>query len=311
MNNYILGAGPAGLIAAYYLKDFKVIDKKPLGQLNLPFIPGPRLLQATNNMKQFVKQICPDLEIKLEIAVIGFNEDDAVTDSPSQNFKANYAMKTRGKSQSESSFMSEGMTEIEHIEIGDYGEDSYKFLFETLLKIIKDRGQLLETNVLNIKTYDRKIEIEGGDVLEYSNIISTLNLNLLKKLTPNMEDMPHDLSTTKKCFYKTKYKNTIDDMLAGKKHPSLWFDYVYSIGTDWTRQTFFRDYIVYESVEPIEGTHIQGNEIDMKFENLPIQIKESLRIENIDGITMLGRFAEWDHQIKANEVLDKVKLWIN
>ena len=74
-NKYILGAGPAGLIAAYYLTDYKIIDKKPLGQLNLPFIPGPRLLQATDNMKEFVKSILPESEIKLEIAVIGFNED--------------------------------------------------------------------------------------------------------------------------------------------------------------------------------------------------------------------------------------------
>ena len=50
-NNYILGGGPAGLIAAYYLKDHWVVDKKPLGQLTIPFIPGPRLLQYTPNMQ--------------------------------------------------------------------------------------------------------------------------------------------------------------------------------------------------------------------------------------------------------------------
>tara|TARA_R110000787_G_scaffold217357_1_gene326201 strand:+ start:5932 stop:6867 length:936 start_codon:yes stop_codon:yes gene_type:complete len=309
-NKYILGAGPAGLIAAYYLTDYKIIDKKPLGQLNLPFIPGPRLLQATDNMKEFVKSILPESEIKLEIAVIGFNEDGKVTDSPSKNFKANYAMKTRGIKQSESSFMSEGMTEIEHIEIDEHGEDSYKFLFTTLLNIIKDRGQLIDSAVDKIEPFDKKIFIDGKEFI-YTQIVSTLNLNILKKITSSMEDMPHDLSTTKKCFYKAKYKNDLDVMLEEKTHPSLWFDYVYSIGTNWTRQTFFRDYIVYESVDPIEDTHIQGNEIDLKFENLPIQIKESLRIENIDGIYMLGRFAEWDHQIKANEVLDKVKTWIN
>ena len=212
--NYILGAGPAGLIAAYYFDDFKVIDKKPLGQLNLPFIPGPRLLQATENMKEFVKSICPDLELKEEIAIIGFHEDGNVTDTPSKNFKANYAMKTRGKNKSESSFMSEGMTEIKHIEIADYGEDSYKFLFESLLKIIKDRGQLIETSVENIDVFGRKMHLENGDVLEYWNLISTLNVNLLKKLCPNMKDMPHDLSTSPKCFYKTEYNEDLDSMMS-------------------------------------------------------------------------------------------------
>ena len=53
----------------------------------------------------------------------------------------------------------------------------------------------------------------------------------------------------------------------------------------------------------------------MKFENLPIQIKNSIDIRRVDGVDMLGRFAQWSHQVKANEVLDRVlelkKEWIN
>ena len=89
-------------------------------------------------------------------------------------------------------------------------------------------------------------------------------------------------------------------------HPSLYYDYVYSVDTKWTRQTFFRDYIVYESVEPITEDYIEGNKVLMKFENLPIQIKESHNIERMDNIDLLGRFAQWSHQMKANEVLDRV-----
>ena len=70
-NNYILGAGPAGLIAAYYFSEYKIIDEKPLGQLNLPFIPGPRLLQATDNMKSFIKEVLPKSQISLEIVDLG------------------------------------------------------------------------------------------------------------------------------------------------------------------------------------------------------------------------------------------------
>ena len=67
--NYILGGGPAGLIAAYYLKDYTLIDKNPLGQLNLPFIPGPRLLQATDNMVELTRELFPDEQINIEIAL--------------------------------------------------------------------------------------------------------------------------------------------------------------------------------------------------------------------------------------------------
>ena len=52
--NYILGGGPAGLAAAYFLKEYKVIDKNPLGQLNTPCVPGPRLLQYTPEMMEFI-----------------------------------------------------------------------------------------------------------------------------------------------------------------------------------------------------------------------------------------------------------------
>lgn len=309
MNNYILGGGPAGLIAAYYLSDHKVVDKSPLGQLNLPFIPGPRLLQHTKNMESFIKEVLPEEDLRNEIATIGFNENNIVTDSPTENFRSLYSKKTRGTSDSESSFLSEGMTEIKHIEISDYGEDSYKFLFTRLLEIIKERGQLIEATVENIDSINKTISFDDGTEGEYHHIISTLNLNILKKIHP-IFDVDLDLSTSKKCFYQAEYKSDIKDSY-DKNHPSLWYDYVYSSDTNWTRQTFFRDYIVYESAEPIKGDSIQGNKVLLKFENLPIQINKSIDIRRIDGIDMLGRFAQWSHKMKANEVLDRVLELIN
>tara|TARA_R110001592_G_scaffold164855_2_gene398995 strand:+ start:216 stop:1166 length:951 start_codon:yes stop_codon:yes gene_type:complete len=309
--NYILGAGPAGLIAAYYNKDYKVIDEKPLGQLNMPFIPGPRLLQSNQNMKWFAKDIMNDLELKVEHCVIGYHDKDGVYDSPDDHFKKQYSLKTRGRS-SEGSHLSEGRTEIAHIEFGDLGEDSYKELFTRLLKIIEDRGQLIRTSVKSIDTDKSQLELVNGSSSEYGNIINTLNLNILRKICPQVESecvkYKLDLSTSKKSFYKCEYGFTIDEAMKSG-HPSTFYDYIYSIDADWTRCTYFRDYMVYESVEPIEGDSIQGNKIDMKFENIPIQITNSEDVESMCGIRMLGRFAQWLHKVKANEVLDKVKEW--
>jgi hypothetical protein len=306
-NNYILGAGPAGIIAAYYMKDHWLVDKKPLGQLNIPFIPGPRLLQFTPNMDKLIKEVLPNNDIHTEIAIIGYNEDGVVMESPTNSFKKKYAKKTRGVDKSETSFLSEGMTEIRHIEIDDLGEDSYKFFFTELLNIIKDRGQLMDSSVEKINIKNRTIKFTNSVEGEYHSIISTLNLNIFKKLIGVVDDeFAYDLSTSNKCFYKTEYPKTIDDMLKDKTHPSLWYDYVYSVDTNWTRQTFFRDYIVYESVDPIKSDYIEGSKILMKFENLPIQIKQSHNIERMDGIELLGRFAQWSHKMKANEVLDRV-----
>lgn len=327
-NNYILGAGPAGLIAAYYLKDYQIIDKNPLGQLNLPFIPGPRLLQASNNMIHLAKELFPEEEIKIEIASIGYhikNEigDSEMLDTPTEEFKQKYIETTRGLGVKEDSHLSGGMTEIKHVEIGDNGEDSYKIFFIKILKIIKSRKQIIDLKVHKIYT-DKKIIVfdKGGcnckgniKYIEskYENLISTLNLNILSKLCPNVEMYIHkahlDLSTTNKCFYQIKYGFNVKEALL-KNHPSIMYDYVYSINTEWTRQTFFRDYIVYESVKPIQNC-LKNKKVINKFENMPIQIKKSLDIDSIKDIKMLGRFAQWSHKMKANEVLDKVKKWID
>ena len=310
--NLILGAGPAGLIAAYLNPEYKVIDSKPLGQLNMPFIPGPRLLQATTAMKWFVKEIANDLELKVENCVIGYHESEGVYDSPDSNFKQKYSMRTRGH-EGEGSHLSEGKTEIRHCEIGDFGEDSYKELFTRLLKIVEDRGQVWRATVEKIDTDKKKIVVSSNEY-SYENIISTLNLNLLGRLSKNVaaeiKKYKLDLSTLQKCFYKCDYGFTIQEAME-HKHPSLSYDYIYSIDADWTRCTYFNDYIVYESVNPIKDENIEGNKIDMKFENLPIQIKHSEDVDEICGIKMLGRFAQWNHKVKANEVLDRVKSWID
>ena len=307
---YILGAGPAGLIAAYYNEDYKIVDEKPLGQLNTPFIPGPRLLQSNSRMKWFAKEVMNDLELKIEHCIIGYSDKDGVYDAPNDNFKKQYSLKTRGKS-SEDSHLSEGKTEIAHIEFGNLGEDSYKELFIRILKIVEDRGQLIKTSVKSIDTDTMMIELDNGPV-PYEHIINTLNLNLLSKICKQVEAECNkwklDLSTSTKCFYKCEYGFSIDTAIL-QGHPSTFYDYIYSIDSDWTRCTYFRDYMVYESVEPVVGDSIQGNKIQMKFENMPIQITNSEDIEVMCGITMLGRFAQWSHKVKANEVLDIVKKW--
>lgn len=311
--NYILGAGPAGLIAAYFNKDYKVIDEKPLGQLNMPFIPGPRLLQSNPNMKWFVKEVANDLELKIEKCVIGYHEKEGVYDSPDENFKKKYSMRTRGN-EGEGSHLSEGKTEIMHCEVDELGEDSYKEIFTRLLSIIEERGQLIKTSVKSIDTTLSQLELANGSTLEYGNIINTLNINILRKICADVDNectkLGFDFSTSKKSFYKCSYGFTVPEAM-DSKHPSLTYDYIYSIHADWTRCTYFKDYIVYESAKPIEGDSIEGNKIEMKFEDLPIQIEKSQKINEIKGITLLGRFAEWNHKIKANEVLDRVKEWID
>lgn len=307
-NNYIIGAGPAGLIAAYYMEDYKIIDKNPLGQLKAPFIPGPRLLQNTKNMSELIDEIFGG-DTRVEIAKIGYMENGVVTDKPCEGFKSKYVEKTRGTKSIEGSHLSEGKNEIEHIEIGFLTEESYGEVFNRLLKIIKDRGQLIQQSISNIDVVNKTITINDDQQIhpliygKYDNIISTINLNVLSKLAPDMDIDLTEFKTKTKCFYKTSY-----DWMCEQINN---YSYIYSADEEWTRKTYFDNYIVYESVDPINSKTIEENIVKIKFENLPIQIVESKNIDSINGIKMLGRFAQWNHKVKANEVLDRVKSWIN
>lgn len=308
-NNYIIGAGPAGLIAAYYMPDYKLVDKSPLGQLKAPFIPGPRLLQATPNMLELINEIFGG-DTRTEIAKVGYFENEVTTDMPSKEFKSKYVKKTRGTSATEGSHLSEGKNEIEHIEIGMLTQESYAAVFNRLLEIIKERGQLIQQSISNIDVVNKTITINDDQQIhpliygQYDNIISTINLNILSKLAPEMDIDLSEFKTKGKCFYKTDY-STKSKFFVSK------YSYVYSADTEWTRKTYFDNYIVYESVEPIASETIEGNKVEMKFENLPIQIVKSKNIDSVNEIKMLGRFAQWNHKIKANEALDRVISWIN
>ena len=307
----IIGGGPAGLIAGYYFPEFPVLDIKPLGQLNLPFIPGPRLIQRTDNSERFVRSVLDDAglfgyKIKTVVAKVAYEEDGVWHTSPPKDFKRKYTKLTRGKEGIESSYLSEGKNEIEHLEINDMGENSYKFLFKTLLKIIdEERGQLKRQQVTQISPAGFIHAREGSGpsmCYQYETIINTLSLKLLAKDYYGMQGIWRgdelkdlDLTTLPKCFYQTN-----------KGERSI-FDYIYGYQDGWTRKTYFKEYMVYESVEPTHPPYPIINQ----FENLPIQIKNSLDIDRFDRVYMLGRFAQWNHKIKANEVIDRVIDWTN
>jgi hypothetical protein len=225
---------------------------------------------------------------------------------PPKGFKNRYTKITRGKSDSESSYLSEGKNEIEHLEINGMGENSYKFLFKTLLKIIEDRGQLKRQKVTQLNPAGWIHASEGAGppmCYQYDTIINTLSLKLLTKDYYGMggiwkgdELKDLDLTTLPKCFYQTN------------KGERSMFDYVYGYEDGWTRKTYFDEYMVYESVERLKDIPYP---VINQFENLPIQIKNSLDLDKFENTYMLGRFAQWNHKVKANEVIDRVLKWIN
>lgn len=318
--NYILGGGPAGLIAAFYNPDYKIIDKNPMGQLNLPFVPGPRILKVDEYSKRFIERL--HIPYFIKTIHVGYSHDGInVVDEADKTFKQNYSQITRGTTKIEDSFLSSGENQIE-VFASDNGDDLYYKVFAILTDQLKDR--IIAANVSDINTKERLIGLDRTEFL-YDNVISTLNINILTKLL-GLQDL--GLVALKKHFVQCSYNNPHDIELAKKYH------YVYSTDGQesttfkpYTRKTYFKDYIVYEMLKPFEQnapdpqhrfmpdyidlSHIQGNKVLKVLNNIPIQINNSIDFRNIQGIELVGRFAQWNHSIKANEIIARYERQIS
>lgn len=287
-NNLILGGGVAGLIAAFYNSDFIVLDKNPLGQLNTPFVPGPRIFKVDEYTEAFLNKLGVDFH--KETIKIGFTKDSKTVIECDDYFRESYSKLTRGTQKIEKSFLSSGATEIEIFTDGS--DNFYKKVFEKLYENVKDRVK--ESLVMKINSKNKVVKTETEE-LHYDKCISTLNLNVLCKILGITEIKP---KSSKKHFVCTEYSNDFDKELSEQFH------YVYSTNGIYSRKTYFKDYIVYETLIPLSYIKdLEHNRIIKIINNLPIQIVNSINLQKIQGIELLGRFAQWNHSIKATEII--------
>jgi len=286
----IIGGGVAGLIAAYYNPESIVIDKNPLGQLNTPFIPGPRLLKVDEYTENFLKNL--GIKFHKETINIGYSTNGDTLVENNTAFKEKYSKWTRGTSKIESSFLSSGESQIEIFTDGS--NDFYNKVFQKLYDTVKN--QIISATVKEINVKSKVIKTDA-DSYVYKNLISTINLKILCKLLNIDEIVP---KTTDKNFVCCSYNNKRDKELSEKYH------YIYCINGIYSRKTYFENYIVYETLIPFKDDidNIDGNKIIGKANNLPIQIVNSIDIRNLKGIELLGRFAQWNHSIKATELIE-------
>ena len=294
----IVGAGTAGIITSLFTGN-RMIDSNPLGELSLPFSPGIRIFKWDVEVVQFISfflaKMYPEFSIKRETLKVGYKTKDGIVDYLTEEFKRDYSMITRGKSEYERSFLSSGQNVIPYISINDLGyEGSYVFFFKSALEYLKSNDRLIEDKVDAIEFGSRNV-ICGEKRYTYTTLYSTIKRPILDKLMN--KDSGEDFSTTKKSFYKTS-------KIATNKMGD--YAYIYSIVDEWTRKTMFENYYVYETTKPIKCKFFEKeNEITNRFEDIPLQIQKSLSKRTYFGIELIGRYAEWNHSIKANEVIKR------
>jgi|10_taG_2_1085330.scaffolds.fasta_scaffold00135_25 hypothetical protein len=312
--NYILGGGVAGITFAYLNPTFKFFDRNPMGQLNSKYSLGPRLITLDDQTVDFFRKHGAGLGFPIQIismAKVGYYDGVDVSATADEKFKRYYSLKTRGKKEYESTFLSAGETEIGHITFDDLGEHSYLGLFSRMLNVCRDRGQIIDKNVSHVDMQLRIITDEDGKRYSYWKLVNTLNLKVFQQMIDELL-FGCDMKVEPKSFYVTERgENYLLDQMR-----KAGYSYVYSTCNSFDRVSFFDDYNVFErrvAFDKIDDPFM-GCAVLKSFENIPIQIVNSIDMKRVNHIRNLGRYAQWKHGVKFNDVLkeahDIMRAWL-
>jgi protoporphyrinogen oxidase len=296
MKNVVLGAGVAGLVTAFYNDDYQVISNNILGELNSKFQLGPRLLQINDATLSLIKNILPSSTQTIKCSRIGYEYlNKEVQDYATEEFKKKYSKLTRGKSTYESSYLSDSQNKIYHYSINE-SDNSYKLLFSTIVEQIKDR--ILLDDIVNINLKTHIIILKNNSQIEFDKLVSTIPAPVFFRLCN--EEIKCDFSTTSKNFYVCELLNQNDKELSKK------YSYLYSVGKKYSRKTYIGNQIVYEFIrESTNSKQIDSNKIIDSILNIPIQINSSCHLSTYKDILFNGRYAQWSHKVKLQEVIDR------
>ena len=280
--NYIIGGGITGLILLELNKDYKLITDQIGGQLKMEVPTGPKILHHSTKVAQFLKSVGLNSFSYLKTFKVGYLVNDKIIDNLSKNDALFYYQKTRGRSSiPNSTFLSEGKTMIAGYDMNELG------LVNLLYERNKDR--IIHKKVNFIDTDYKTL----NGILQYDKLISTIDLQLLLKLLI----IPVNLEKNLVHYYLVeKTKKDIFDV-----NPIL--SYVYDIyNLDINRITK-----VDENKRIIESNNYTKFDGYKVIKHIPLytQLRYELKLKEIRGIKLVGRFAEYNHAVKANNIIEE------
>ena len=305
-DNFVVGGGVAGLVFCYLNKDFLLIDSRPLGQLNSTYILGPRYLQKNDEVEKFILNNEKDLDLRNAEVVtsnIGFKSNEKVNSNFNQEFIDKYNKTSRSTNKDEGSFMSGHKTSIDYFTFSPYNAgESYLKLFRSIYRKLVNEERVIFGEVEKIDLEKKMLycNSQNNYSSSYDKLILTIHLKIMKKVIKNSILDDFDFKLEEKNFYVTSYDSC--NLKLSKK-----YCYIYSVEDEYTRKTFQGAYIVYEAKSSIESDFIDNNKIFKRFENLPIQISQSLDLNNLNNdVFLLGRYAQWKHSIRFDTLFKEI-----
>jgi hypothetical protein len=301
-DNVIIGSGIAGLTVFYYLAETTktrnlVITNNLASQATSKFPLGPRFLHKDKDTEALLRRL--KFPTKTREVFIGYKHNEEIRNYPTDDFKLEYAKKSRGTDKVEGSFLSGGgKPGFTAFEVGQ--PELAKEIFDRCVVISKE-SKFNSIVVENIKSIDFKKITTDKKVYYANNIISTIPLPVLLKLVSNfsisfkIESVPEEVN-----FFLTS------EIGRGQ------FDYIYSITDSWHRKTYAPelDKWVYE-VRPESLGKFENEFKDKILDKVTMksQISNSLNLKELGRIKLVGRYAQLNHSIKTEDVVKWAYSW--
>lgn len=289
MQNYVLGGGHTGLIAGF-LTGFTVIAPSIGGSMESSFPLGPRILHND----EYGEYLLDKLRIRTlpKIFKIGYYYKGEMHETMSEEMQQQYFNKTRGKGTPFASVMSGGKNFISGWDMNEI----------KLLDKLKEKCNIIEDPIERVYL-DIKHIVTGHRIFQYDNMINTLNIGTFAKLVslPYRIELQSHPTTFVQIYCPT-------EEFQG-------FDYIYLVDeeTPFHRITKIKEG---KAVLELRGA-LSLKKIDEMKERFPTleykivqgcQIVNSQNISSLEGIPMIGRYAQWNHSVKANDVIREVFL---
>jgi len=277
--NYILGGGISALIFNFYHKDYTIISPDVGGQFNSNFNLGPRYLHKNKYTEKFLQDI--KLQYKERIVNVGYVNEFGELCIPDESYRRKYYMKSRhidNLEKYDSSIMTSFKNSFEIYDI------DFKLLIDKLSNI-----KYINGNVKSINLHDKKLLVNNKE-LNYNKIVSTIPLNIFNKMTSFTDEIfqKQDMIYIK----SNEYDINISD-----------YDYVYDIRKDkpWHRVSKDKGFIY----------DLCSYSFDFPFDVLALkelngsQIISTTNNYEPEDVLFLGRYGEWKHNIKIEDVIQK------
>lgn len=269
---YILGGGIAGLIYAFYNRDYTIITPEIGGQMKSNFSLGPRYLHNTTYSRQLLNDLNIDIiESKIKI---GYLSDKGFI-VPDNDFRKQYFMKSRNTNSLEyfdSSVMNSYKNEINILKV-DFNEIINKL---NTNRIINEKVESidLQNNLINNK-------------IKFKHVISTIPINRLNLFNYNFQSFDMNY---------VQY-HVFEDLKD--------FDYVYDIRTSTKFHRITKDskFLVCDYFNEVD--------IDIKNEYYinhtklkNAQIFSVDFVKDLSNIKFVGRYGTWNRKWKTESVIE-------